>query len=233
MVLALMLLCTAALAEVCATGDVNLRLGPGLDYGTVGYVPAGTVMEYLGETSTDSRGVDWYKVSVQGSEVWVSSRYSELTQETPKFEFFTPQPGSNAYDPDGEKTELSGFYMAPLEQAAAEIGLTGFEVVSSEAPNQYYDGGARIGGDAVVEFIQLTGPGYTVYGVALGMKIEEAMTLLSRAGLDLTTDRPEIVVFEHPSDENSFVDVEGHDSCINLWCENGVVTELDWSTYTG
>ena len=60
-VLALMLLCTAAFAEVRATGDVNLRVGPGLDYDTVGYVPAGTVMEYLGETSTDSRGVDWYE----------------------------------------------------------------------------------------------------------------------------------------------------------------------------
>ena len=55
-----------------------MRSGPGLSYETVGSVSQGTVFDYLGEISTDGRGVDWYKVSYRGGEAWVSSRYATL-----------------------------------------------------------------------------------------------------------------------------------------------------------
>jgi ABC-type phosphate transport system substrate-binding protein len=61
------------------TGDVNLRTGPGLDYRSVGSVPRGTTLDYLGETSTDERGVSWYKARhASTGDVWVSSRYSAI-----------------------------------------------------------------------------------------------------------------------------------------------------------
>ena len=59
-------------------GSINVRSGPGLSYSTVGSVSQGTVFDYLGEISTDGRGVDWYKVSYRDSEAWVSSRYATL-----------------------------------------------------------------------------------------------------------------------------------------------------------
>lgn len=64
---------------VTATGNVNIRSGPGLDYETLTSVSAGTNLEYSGETSVDSRGVSWYKVTIPGFGIgWMSSKYAEL-----------------------------------------------------------------------------------------------------------------------------------------------------------
>ena len=67
----------AAGKTVKATGDVNLRKGPGLDYAEAGMMKAGKTAKYLGSTKKDARGVAWYKVSFNGRTGWVSSRYSK------------------------------------------------------------------------------------------------------------------------------------------------------------
>lgn len=224
LLLVLGLLSGVAFAEVRTTGNVNLRKGPGLDYDVLGSESTDVELEYLGETSTDARGVDWYKVSFKGGAAWISSKYAVLSGED-----IAPV----AYDPDAETVELADCYLQDLEQSAATVGLTNYQEVPSEAPNQYYDDGAILAGFNTVEYIGLRGAGYTVYGVALGMDVETAKQLLLDAGLDLYSEEWDVLVFEHRSDENSYVDVDGHDSCINLYCENGVVVELDWSAYTG
>ena len=61
-----------------ATGNVNLRKGPGLDYADVGTMNKGQTADYLGSARKDARGVTWYKVSFNGRNGWVSSRYSKL-----------------------------------------------------------------------------------------------------------------------------------------------------------
>lgn len=226
MVMALLLLCGAAMAEVCATGDVNLRSGPGTDYDGMGSVSAGTRMEYLGETIADSRGVDWYKVSVDGMEVWVSSKYGVLTENGVEDVNIAP-------DPDAETVEVADCFMMELQQAAAAVGLSSYREVTSEAPYQYYDGGVTLGGWSAVEYIHLTDEGYSVYGVTLGMTIEQAMERMLQAGLDLYEEKQDVVVFEHRADEKSYINVDGYDSCINLWLRDGVVVELEWSSYTG
>ena len=66
---------SAAPAYAYTTGDVNLRSGPGLGYDSVGVIPAGTSVEYLGEVSTDERGVEWYHISSSGKTGWGSSKY--------------------------------------------------------------------------------------------------------------------------------------------------------------
>ena len=63
---------------VKTTGSVNLRKGPGLDYGTVASVKAGKKLDYLGTSKKDSRGVRWYKVEYNGKTCWVSSKHSTL-----------------------------------------------------------------------------------------------------------------------------------------------------------
>ena len=68
----------AAGESVYATGDVNVRSGPGLAYSILGSIKKGSSLYYLGESSTDSRGVVWYKVSYKKSSGWVSSVYSSL-----------------------------------------------------------------------------------------------------------------------------------------------------------
>ena len=61
-----------------ATGQLNVRSGPGLHYSELGMLKNGATAAYLGEHSTDERGVTWYKVSYNGGSGWVSSRYCTL-----------------------------------------------------------------------------------------------------------------------------------------------------------
>lgn len=63
---------------VKTTGNVNLRLGPGLNFKEYTSVAKGTILSYLNVTKQDDRGVNWFKVSYNGKEVWVSSRYAQF-----------------------------------------------------------------------------------------------------------------------------------------------------------
>ena len=64
---------------VTATGNVNVRTGPGLDYADVGTLHTGETAPFLGATAYDSRGVLFYQISYGGQARWVSSIYTNLT----------------------------------------------------------------------------------------------------------------------------------------------------------
>lgn len=64
--------------KAVTTGNVWMRKGPGLGYATITAIPDKTTVSYTGSSSTDSRGVKWYKVKYAGKEGWISSRYSKL-----------------------------------------------------------------------------------------------------------------------------------------------------------
>lgn len=215
-ILALILLTSLASAEVCTTGNVNLRLGPGLEYAIFKTVDEGTTLTYLGQVSTDDRGVDWYEVYVDGQECWISSKYSAVTAE------FT-----------GETIELSEYYLTDLEETAAQIGLASYQYVSSQAPNQFSNASVTLGANDVITMMDITGPGYTLFGVGIGTDIEEAKTLYTEAGLHFYMETSDVVVFEHPAGENALINLNGVDSCINLNIEDGKVTQICWSTYSG
>jgi len=65
-------------AYVKTTASVNLRKGPGLDYGKVVAFAKGKKLTYLGKTRTDDRGVAWYYVKSGKYTGWMSSKYSKL-----------------------------------------------------------------------------------------------------------------------------------------------------------
>lgn len=60
------------------TGNVNLRIGPGLGYDTVSSIPSGIYIDYLDESFSDERGVTWYYVRYGDIIGWASSKYVEL-----------------------------------------------------------------------------------------------------------------------------------------------------------
>lgn len=64
--------------KIKATGSVNIRKGPGLDYAEMGAIGAGETLPFLGEVKIDNRGVAWYKVSFKKKTGWVSSKYSKI-----------------------------------------------------------------------------------------------------------------------------------------------------------
>ena len=63
---------------VAEDGNTNVRTGPGLKYKSFDIMYEGDEADYLGKSSTDSRGVVWYKISWYGDVGWVSSRYTYL-----------------------------------------------------------------------------------------------------------------------------------------------------------
>lgn len=81
LLLMLMLISGLALADsvVGDSGDSWIRSGPGLSYDKLGLLGEDDSAEYLGSTSTDSRGVDWYRVRFGSITGWVSSRYTRLS----------------------------------------------------------------------------------------------------------------------------------------------------------
>lgn len=215
----------AALADVRVTGDANLRMGAGLEYDVFDSVPEGSELPYLHQVMTDERGVDWYMVYYLNSPLWISSKYAEVDDGDEVFE----------YDPEAAKSyiDVSQFYQEPLEDAAKALGLPNYREVDWESPYHYYDDALTIGGSDCVDYMELLGPGYTIFGAAIGMDIEDAKAALSDAGLTLTDESWTDVTFEHPANERSFYNSEGFDSCINLTCADGIVVVINWSSYTG
>lgn len=64
--------------KIKATGNANVRKGPGLDYDTMGTVASGKTLTFLGFIKKDDRGVAWYKVSFNGKTGWISSKYAKI-----------------------------------------------------------------------------------------------------------------------------------------------------------
>jgi uncharacterized protein YraI len=73
-----LLLCSTALADSvkAVANPTYVRTGPGLDYKSIGILHRGEDAPYLGKTSTDDRGVVWYKIRWNGRDAWVSSMYT-------------------------------------------------------------------------------------------------------------------------------------------------------------
>ena len=68
-------------SEGPAVEDVQRRLVKlGYDLGECGVdgLFQGDTATYLGDSSVDSRGVAWYRISWEGGSGWVSSRYTTL-----------------------------------------------------------------------------------------------------------------------------------------------------------
>lgn len=244
-------LSAAAMAEVHTTGNVNLRTGPGLDYDSIATVEPDTDLEYLGYTSVDERGVAWYQVDHDGP-CWISSKYSELDEDEVQ-DFVTPGGEVDAehsdagmyagvpaeippYDAEAAKDyiDVAEYYLSNLDEIAAELRLEDYEETDSEAPRRYSSAVLTLGGKDRVEYVVLRGAGYTVCGAAVGMGVEEAAAALEAAGMEPLSDgASDVLSFQHPAGEDSPAEVDGFDSCIDLWCSDGLVYEISWSTYTG
>lgn len=144
------------------------------------------------------------------------------------------EPATDAAALPEKSVELSPYYLSELVVAANEIGLISYRQVESEAPYQYYDDSVIVAGNQFVENIVVYGGGYELFGVHVGMTSNAAVACLNAAGLE-RVDSMNGITFQHKGGENSlYVNEEGYDSCVNLWVnDEDVVTEIDWSTYTG
>ncbi len=60
---------------------VNVREGAGTEYWSLGIAHKGEKLVYQNSTVTDSRGVDWYKVTFKSTTGYVSSRYASFSAD--------------------------------------------------------------------------------------------------------------------------------------------------------
>ena len=248
-------------ATLYTTDNVNLREGPGQDYKKVGALQPGTGLEYLGRVSTDSRGVDWYQVRYYGDAVWISSAYAYLdpealvgsysgegyldyNQDITAIPLATPQAQITAVPSfDDEATlaptfgvpgmiELSSYYHTSLKGSAISLGLQNYnQDADSALKNVYYNDVLLLAGNDSTEHFRVTGTGYTIFGVYVGMDIASAQAVLTAAGLTQSSGTMELY-FQHPGPTVS-PDSEGFDSGISAVTDgSGRVTEISWSTYT-
>ena len=64
--------------KLITTGSLNFRKEPNLKGELITSITKGKTLDYLGEKSTDERGVVWYKIKYNGKTGWVSSKYSKF-----------------------------------------------------------------------------------------------------------------------------------------------------------
>ena len=135
---------------------------------------------------------------------------------------------------DVQVVELSDYYLSNLDATAQTLGLTTKgEDNLSELKNFYKNDGLLIAGNDLLEHFLLTAPGYSLFGVYVGMDIETARGLLTGAGLT-EYDNAIGAYFQHPASDKSLTSVGGFDSGINIMTDgDGKVTEISWNTYTG
>lgn len=88
------MLVTPAYAESAkVTGsDVNVRSGPGINYGVVACLPRGAAI-----TVTDSSNSDWYAISYKGITGFMSSRYISISSESSAPSVSEDDGDTNAY----------------------------------------------------------------------------------------------------------------------------------------
>ena len=215
-----------ALADMTlyTTDDVNLREGPGQKYAKIGALAKGTGVEFLGRVSTDSHGVDWYQIRYYGEPVWICSRYAYLDQdalidsyagegfldyndEVTAIPMATPQPViTNLPSLNGDAMlsptfgvpgmiEMTSFCKTSLKGSAVSLGLEGF--MPDARRNMYYNDILLIAGKESTDHILVTGTGYTIYGVNVGMDINSARAVLSSAGL-VESSGGMGLYFQHP-----------------------------------
>ena len=100
-------LTTGALAAtyLYATGDVNLRTGPGLEYDIVLSVKKGAKMSYNNYSEVDGRGVTWYYVYCNGRNGYVSELYTSFSQGGSHSNGYK---GGTVYADDGDTHVRSG-----------------------------------------------------------------------------------------------------------------------------
>ncbi|MDO4620903.1 MAG: SH3 domain-containing protein [Lachnospiraceae bacterium] len=199
------------------TADVNLREGPGISYDILSSVKTGTSLKGTGSSQTDDRGVKWYQVTYNGTKCWVSSKF--VTSKGTDTASVTPSSG----DP-----ELASYCNKSLKNAADAVGLSNRETVSGEYSYAYYGKRVILMGNSNLSYIELIGPGCTIYGAKVGMKHFDAANACLKKGLRMVNLSSENFLLEHYASGSS-----SPDSSLLLYFDtDGTVTSITWNSYS-
>lgn len=205
--------------EVFTTSaKVNLRSGPSKDKGRVTQVEKrNTCLGELLDAQADSKGVVWFKVKYKNKTGWITSDYAkaivgELDGRTRRIE--------------GKETELTNFYLRSVGEAVDMLELDEdyrYDSYETEVANE----AVFLCGDDYVQSIELTGEGYTIYGVKVGDKIKDAKAKFKKARLVLDDDGTEEIVYNVICSHDSLsIDEYGFDGKLTVVVSDNKVESM-------
>ena len=165
---------------------VNLRNGAGTGNKQMGQVAKkGTYLGQLRESQADKDGVVWYKVKYKNKLCWVMSDYADARVDTSDL--------TKERQPAYIGKELSNIFLQSFEPVVKAMDLEG-------ADDFEYSGDAlRFDGENYIENIELTGEGYSIYGVKVGDKIKNALSTLKKKNLILSSDSDDEYTYRIPA----------------------------------
>lgn len=200
------------------SAKVNLRSGPSKDKGRVTQVEKrNTCLGELLDAQADSKGVVWFKVKYKNKTGWITSDYSkavvgELDGRTRRIE--------------GKSTELTNLYLKSVDEAVEALALEEdyrYDAYETEASND----SVFLCGDDYVQSIELTGEGYTVYGVKVGDKLKDAKAKFKKARLVLDDDGVDEIVYKMIGSQDSLsIDEYGFDGTLTIVVSDNKVESM-------
>ena len=215
---AVMLICAYALADVVTTGDVNLRSGPGTNYSIIATISEGERLAYLGDNGSGS----WYNVEYEGMEGWISAKYADIVDDLLPV---APQPEEEPEQPAAVVREVSVFWNQDLDTAAQMIGLNGYQESLMKPSKKYFDDNLTIAGDEKVELMVLLGSKYTILGASVGQHVSSAAESIVKRGMVFAGSEPGSVTFNFARNN-----VEGYTgSTLTLYATENIITSIEWT----
>ncbi len=139
----LLLGCSTAFASsysyITFSGSCNVRSGPGLSYTSIGSVTSGSTLPYLSQTSVDSRGVTWYKVSFRETYGWVSSVYATPTN-TPGIATYGGGTGGESYSSGTSSSSSTSTTTSAYVRATGTVNVRSGPGLSYDSINTLHEG---------------------------------------------------------------------------------------------
>ena len=128
-----------------------------------------------------------------------------------------------------DSKDLSDICFSYISEAADHYGLE--MDMGGEASNDAVSMG---GSDEFIEYIELTGEGFALYGIEVGDKLKSAESAMKKNGLYCASKSGGTYVYKRPCQPYSMcVNDEGFDSYIEIVLDdNKCVESISWNAYT-
>ena len=205
--------------EVFTTsGKVNLRKGPSKDKSRVTQVEKrNTNLGELLDAQADKKGVVWFQIKHKKKTGWITSDYAKAV---------VGEPDGSIRKIEGKETELTNFYLKSVSEALDALTLEDdgrYDIYETEVSNE----AVLLCGNDYVEVIELTGEGYTIYGVKVGDKIKDAQKKFKKVNLVLDYDSADEHVYNIICSQDSlFIDERGFDGTLTVVVSDGKVESM-------
>lgn len=203
-------------------GKVNLRKGPGKKNDIVNIVDKkNTSLGALIDAEVDSTGTVWYKVYYKNKSCWITSDYARAV--------IGDMIDSDDRHVGVDSEDLTDVCFSYISEAAEHYGLE-FDIAGEASDDSVLMGGSS----DFIEYIELTGEGYALYGIEIGDKLKTVENSMKRNGLYCASKSSGRYVFKRPCQPYSLcVNDEGFDSYVEVMLDkNKCVESISWYAYT-